>query len=334
MNILVTGGYGYIGSHFIKDILKLGHKIVVVDDFSTGFLEALGGYDVDCQICDIRNKESLSLIFANNKFDIVYDFAAKLIAPESVVKPELYYDVNVLGLKNVLDCMLEYNVKKIVFSSTAAVHGLLDKKNELIVETDPTVPVNPYGESKLVGEKMIESYSKAYGIDYIIFRYFNVVGSVKYGEQLSNISSVVPSLINSINTGDSFKVFGHDYPTRDGSCIRDYIHIADLVCAHTLVCDHVCEENNGVYNLSIGMGTTVFELIKQTNDALNIDIKFELAQRREGDPVISAADNSKFTSKFPWDIKYCDIGEMVKETYTSWMKYNEEREIRITSSSK
>ncbi len=319
MKILITGGCGYIGHYAVKELIKKGHDIIVVDDLSTGYAEGINEKSLFYKI-DIRNYKELNKVFKENKIDLVMDFAARLIVEDSNINPKEYYDVNVNGLKVILDLMVEYNVKNIIFSSTAAVHGLLDKGDTLINEEDITIPSNPYGETKLVGEKMIQWYSKAYDINYIIFRYFNVVGGIKPGASVDEFTTIIPRIISSISKGNTLKVFGDNYPTHDGTCIRDYIHVYDLINAHTLVVESIRRIEPGIYNLSIGKGTTVLELIKKTEESLNKKINYKIVDRREGDPVISAASNEKIMKVINWDIKYQKIEDMVKEAYNSWVK--------------
>lgn len=321
MNVLVTGGAGYIGSLAVKKCLNKGYNVIVIDDLSTGYYEALENLDITFYEKSICDKSSLYSIFEKHKIDLIMDFAAKLIVEESFNKVQEYYEVNVLGLKNILDAMVKFSVSKIIFSSTAAVYGLLDKKDKLIVESDITIPVNPYGESKLIGEKMIVDYSKCYKIDYIIFRYFNVLGNVKYGEKLSNITSVVPTILDSIFNDKKFLINGSDYNTLDGTCVRDFIHLEDLVNAHILVTDKINSSNSGIYNLGIGVGTSILELIKLSETALNEKINFDFVDRRVGDPIISAASNEKFINTFDWEIIYTNVGEMVKQTFDAWKEY-------------
>ncbi len=319
MKILVTGGCGYIGHYAVEGLLKNGHEVIVVDDLSTGYSEGINP-DTEFHQVDIRDYENLNNIFKSHKIDLVMDFAARLIVEESVTNPGLYYDVNVNGLKNVLDAMVENNVKNIIFSSTAAVHGLLDKGDELINELDPTVPSNPYGETKLAGEKMIEWYAAAHDLNYVSFRYFNVVGGVKPGASVEDFTTIVPKIIASIKNNQQLKVFGGDYQTRDGSCIRDFIHVEDLVSAHLLVTEKFEQIESGVYNLSIGIGTSIIELIEAASTTLSKEIDYKICDRRIGDPVVSAATNSKIMNVIDWDIKYPTIEQMVASAYESWNK--------------
>ncbi|MFV0247085.1 MAG: UDP-glucose 4-epimerase GalE [Mycoplasmatales bacterium] len=317
MNILVTGGCGYIGHYAVQDLLDLGHNVIVVDDLSTGYKEGINDKSSFYQV-DIRDYDKLLEVFTKENIDLVMDFAARLIVEESVENPALYYDVNINGLKNVLDCMVKTNVKNIIFSSTAAVHGLLNKGEELINEEDPTIPSNPYGETKLAGEKMIEWYAKAYDLNYVLFRYFNVVGGNKPGSDVSEFTTIVPRIISSIRDNKQLQVFGNDYPTRDGSTIRDFIHVYDLVSAHILMVDKIDSIESGVYNLSIGQGTTILELINSAAKTLNKEIDYKVAPRREGDPIVSAATNDKILKVIDWNIKYPTIYDMIKESYESW----------------
>lgn len=319
MKILVTGGCGYIGHYAVEQLLEKGHEVIVLDDLSTGFKEGIIAETTFYQV-DIRDRDAVFNVFANHKIDLVMDFAARLIVEESNSNPSLYYDVNVNGLRTILDAMVEYDVKDIIFSSTAAVHGLLDKGDSLIVETDPTIPSNPYGETKLAGEKMIEWYAKAYGLNYVIFRYFNVVGGIKPGASVEDFTTIVPMIISSIKNDVQLKVFGGDYQTRDGSCIRDFIHVIDLVNAHTLVVENMAQIESGVYNLSIGVGTSIIELISAASNVLEKEIDYKICDRRIGDPVISAASNEKIKSAIDWEIEYPHINEMILDAYKSWIK--------------
>lgn len=323
-NILVTGGAGYIGSYTVKKLLDLKYNVIIVDDLSTSTFESLEGLDVKFHNVDIRNANELEKVFASyEKIDYVFDFAARLIVEESVENPELYYDVNVIGLKNVLDMTVKYNVSNFIFSSTAAVHGLLDKKSGLISEEDPTIPSNPYGTTKLIGEFMVKDYSKKYGFNFVIFRYFNVVGHVKYGTTLSDLTTILPRIVDAIQNDVPLTVNGTDYDTPDGTCVRDFIHLEDLVQAHINLIGRLNSETKGIYNLSIGKGTGVIELIHETEKCLNIKINYNNGPRRIGDPIVSAASNKKYLDTFPWEIKYPEIGEMIEETYKSWEKYQE-----------
>lgn len=317
MNVLVTGGCGYIGHYAVDELLSKGYNVIVVDDLSTGYKEALNPkakfYEVD-----IRNVELMENIFKENSIDLIMDFAARLVIEDSNTNPQEYYDININGLKVILDCMVKYNVNNIIFSSTAAVHGILDKGNELLTEEDITVPSNPYGETKLVGENMIKWYSKAYKFNYMIFRYFNVVGGNKPGASLSEFTTILPRIISSINNNSTLEVYGGDYDTVDGTCIRDYIHVYDLVSAHILAVEMALTIESGIYNLSIGKGTSILELINYTGKVLNKKVNYKIVDRRLGDPVVSAASNEKFVSATNWEPKYKTIESMVKESYDSW----------------
>lgn len=319
MKILVTGGCGYIGHYAVESLISRGHEVVIVDDLSTGFKEGKHEEAIFYEV-DIRDGEALDRIFKEHKIDLVMDFAARLIVEESNQNPSLYYDVNVNGLRCVLDAMKDNKVKNIIFSSTAAVHGLLDKGNELITETDPTIPSNPYGETKLVGERMIQWYAEAYDMNFIIFRYFNVVGGSKPGATVEDFTTILPKIISSIKNKEQLKVFGGDYDTRDGSCIRDFIHVEDLVSAHILAVEELETIESGVYNLSIGTGTSVLELISAAANTLDKEIDYKICDRRQGDPVVSAASNEKIMNAVNWEIKYPTINQMVKEAYESWTK--------------
>ena len=329
MNVLVTGGAGYIGSYAVRKLLDKNHNVIVVDNLSTGFVQAIDTRAMFYQV-DIRDKSKLDAIFKKHNIDLVMHFAAKLIAPESVQKPLEYYDNNVNGSNTLLRVMYENNVNKIVFSSTAAVYGLLDKGDDAIYETDPTAPINPYGYTKLVVENMIKDASNAYGLQYIIFRYFNVAGGVRLGNPLKETALIPRLLLTANGFHDKFYIFGNDYHTKDGTCIRDYVHVEDLVDAHILAAEKMYEEKheNGIYNLGNEKGFTVFEIYEKAQKVTDKTIPMEFAERREGDPVISVASSEKAQSLLGWKPVYKNVEQII---LSAWVDtYERHTKVRRT----
>lgn len=307
--ILVTGGCGYIGRNMVKSLLKKGYEVVVVDSLINASREAIISETKFYQ-ADIRDYKEISKIFKENKIEIVMDFAALLDVEESWEIPMEYHDVNVNGLNVILKCMKENDVKNIIFSSTAAVY---ESTSELLDENSLINPTNPYGMSKLTAERFMEYYSQKEGLNYVTFRYFNVIGSNKVGYDWSEFSTVVPKIISSLQGGSQFVINGNDYDTKDGTCVRDYIHMEDLISAHQGVVDNFESTKNNVYNLSIGNGTTIIELVDEIKNAFGIDVEYEFGPRRKGDIVVSVASNKKILSVIPWDIKYGNIKQMIEQ---------------------
>ncbi|ODG90094.1 UDP-glucose 4-epimerase GalE [Gottfriedia luciferensis] len=318
MKVLVTGGAGYIGSYAVKALLRQNHEVVVLDNLSTGSEEALVK-DIPFYKGDIRDSNVLDEIFINEKIDLVMHFAAKLIAPESIQYSLEYYDNNVNGVNSLLTSMKKHNVTKIVFSSTAAVYGLLDK--ELINENDITNCINPYGETKLASEKMIQWSHKSYGLEYIIFRYFNVAGGKKTGYSPLNQTVLIPRILN-VAKGlvDKVTIFGNDYNTIDGTCIRDFIHVEDLVNAHILAAEGLFNGTTevGIYNLGNGKGFSVLETYETAKKVTGINIPFEFSERRIGDPVKSVASSEKAQKNLGWKPKYDKLEEIILDAWENY----------------
>lgn len=325
MNILVTGGAGYIGSHAVKKLLDKEHRVIVIDNLTTGFIQAVDPRAVFYHV-DIRDKGKLNAIFKKHNIDLVMHFAAKIIAPESLNKPLEYYDNNVFGSLVLLKVMQENHVNKIVFSSTAAVYGLLDKGDDVIYETDPTSPINPYGYTKLVVENMIKDANRAYGLQYIIFRYFNVAGGRRLGNPLKETALIPRLLLTANGFYDKFYIFGNDYNTKDGTCIRDYVHVEDLVDAHILAAEKIFENKheNGIYNLGNGKGFTVLEIYKKALSVTGRAIPMEFRSRREGDPVISVASSKKAKHILGWKPVYKSIEQII---LSAWVETYEKQRI-------
>ena len=318
MKVCVIGGAGYIGSHAVYELIRDGHEVVVIDNLSTG-LERMVHKDAKFYLGDITKKEELNNIFKKEceikPFDVVMHFAAKLIVPESVTHPLEYYHNNVEGVRIMLEVMVENNIKNVVFSSTAAVYG--EPVKPVCEEDDLTKPINPYGESKLACEKLIEWVSKAHDLNYCIFRYFNVAGadeSLEIGLDKEKLTHIVP-IVNEVALGKREKVmvFGDDYDTPDGTCIRDYIHVTDLAQAHILGAKYILKNNKSLLvNLGSNEGYSVMEVIKEVEKIS--PVKYEMDARREGDPAKLIASNKRAKEILGWEPKY-KLFEIVKSDY-------------------
>lgn len=301
-NILVMGGAGYIGSHTVKHLVENGYNVIVADNLSMGHREAVKTDKFE--LADLMDKESLRGVFKKYPIDTVINFAGFIAVGESVENPAKYYQNNVVGTLNLLDIMLENNVKKIVFSSTAAVFG-----NPLYVPIDEkhiTNPINPYGQTKLMIEKIFADYQRAYGLKYIAFRYFNASGCAvdgSIGESHNPETHLIPLVLKAIK-GEraNIKIFGDDYETPDGTCIRDYIHVEDLAVAHRLAVENI-DKFTGVLNLGTSNGTSVKEIIDIAENITGKKCPVIIEGRRAGDPAILSATSGKAKEILGWKPK-------------------------------
>jgi len=320
MAILVCGGAGYIGSHMVAELLEKGEEVVILDNFQKGHKDAILGGKV--YEGDIRDRAVLDKVFSENNIDAVIDFAADSLVGESMTEPLKYFDNNVGGTINLLKAMRDYGVKYIVFSSTAATYG--EPENLPILEDDKTFPTNPYGESKLAVEKILKWCDGAYGIKYTALRYFNAAGahvSGKIGEDHSPETHLIPLILQvALGQREKIMVFGDDYKTEDGTCIRDYIHVTDLANAHLLAVDRLRKGGESlICNLGNGKGFSVNEVIETTRKVTGCEIKAEVAPRRAGDPAILVASSDKAKGELGWKPKY-DSLETIIETAWNWHK--------------
>lgn len=308
--ILVTGGAGYIGSHCVLALLKEGFAVHIFDNFSTGHketVETLKKYGtLTYSEGDLQNRTDIKKVFENNKIDAVVHFAAFSQVGESVKNPQKYYQNNVCGTLNLLEAMLENDVKKIVFSSTAATYG--EPVYTPIDENHPQLPINPYGQTKLMIERIMDDYDKAYGLKSVRLRYFNVAGADsegRVGEWHTPETHLVPNILkSSFGDGKTFEMYGDDYDTKDGTCVRDYINVEDLAQAHILALKYL---NNGgetnFFNLGTQEGTTVKEVFDVCEQVIGKSIPVKQMPRREGDPAILVADNTKAKNELGWEPK-------------------------------
>ena len=315
MRILVMGGAGYIGSHTVKHLLDNGYEVVVADNLVYGHRDAVDSRATFVH-ADLLDEKSLDALFDNNPVDAVIHFAAFAYVGESVTEPEKYYYNNVIGTVNLLHAMAAHNVKKIVFSSTCATYG--EPQYTPIDEKHAQNPINPYGRTKLMIEQIFADYERAYGLQHIALRYFNAAGCSAdgtIGESHTPETHIIPLVLKAI-TGerDCIKVFGTDYDTPDGTCIRDYIHVEDLALAHRLALEKL-GEYNGCINLGTGIGTSVREIIAAAERVSGKTCPVEYAPRRPGDPARLFANNTKAAEILGWKPKYTNIEDIIR---TAW----------------
>ncbi|MDE8562307.1 UDP-glucose 4-epimerase GalE [Anoxybacillus rupiensis] len=314
--ILVCGGAGYIGSHAVYRFIEKGEKVVVVDNLQTGHREAIHPEAIFCH-GDIRDRRFLRHVFSSYDIDTVIHFAAHSLVGESMQEPLKYYDNNVYGTQVLLETMNEFDVKRIVFSSTAAVYG--EPTQIPISETNPTVPESAYGETKLAMEQMMKWADKAYGIRYISLRYFNVAGAygAYLGEDHHPETHLIPLILKvALGQRSEIQIFGEDYDTHDGTCIRDYIHVLDLVDAHLLAVEKL--RNGGtsdVFNLGNGSGFSVKEVIEAARRVTGRDIPALVAPRRAGDPARLVASAEKAKRELGWKPTYTNIDDIVASAW-------------------
>lgn len=307
--VLVTGGAGYIGSALVQSLLQENYEVVVLDNLINGQKELLPK-EVDFIEGDILNKENLTRLFSDYKFDSIFHLAAKKAVGESEIEPYQYYQNNVQGTLNLLEVMANFAVEKIVFSSTAAVYKE-DHKALPIVERSDLLPINVYGHTKLIAEQMIQHYFRLGKIKhYTIFRYFNVAGDCGLQYQDQNAKNVFPILAQAYKSQGAFKVFGNDYATSDGTCVRDYIHVNDIVSAHLQA---LKGNYDGAFNLGNTHGFSVLELIKEFSAVTGKTITVQEEGRRLGDPAYLVADAQLAKETLGWRPQY-DLKSMVEST--------------------
>ena len=320
--ILVVGGAGYIGSHMVKDLLDAGYHVITLDDLSTGHRELLpGGEFIEGGLGDTV---LLDKLFSTHKISAVMHFAAFSLVGESVEKPLKYYRNNMAATAELLDSMIRHGVKRFIFSSTAAVYG--EPVDIPITESHYCTPTNPYGQSKIAVERMLKDCDSAYGLKYISLRYFNAAGADKsgtIGERHRNETHLIP-LVLEVPAGrrEDIKIFGTDYPTPDGTCIRDYIHVSDLSGAHLLALDSLLSGgDSAVYNLGNNRGYSVREVIELARKVTGKPIPIIEADKRQGDPAILIASSDKIKKKLGWKPEYEDLETIIK---TAWKWHQKE----------
>lgn len=314
MDILVTGGAGYIGSICVEELLRQGHQVVVVDNLQEGHQEAVLPGAIFHE-GDYGDKDLLNNIFSNYRIDAVIHFAAETTIEYSMTDPGRYFENNVVNGIMLLDVMRNFGCKRMVFSSTAATFG--EPKYTPIDEQHPQNPINAYGESKLMFEKVLDWYHKAYGLQFNVFRYFNAAGATeRLGEDHRHESHLIPMIIKvALGQKEKLQIFGNDYPTEDGTCIRDYIHVVDLARAHILALENLEHHPNGKYNLGNGKGFSNLEILKMVEKVTGKTVPFELAPRRTGDPAILVASSELAKVELGWEPQYSEIEDIVSSAW-------------------
>ncbi|MEM6612344.1 MAG: UDP-glucose 4-epimerase GalE [Cyanobacteria bacterium P01_C01_bin.72] len=318
--ILVTGGAGYIGSHTVKKLGEAGYEVVVYDNLSTGAAEAVLYGELFPG--ELNDRKRLEEVFEQHSFDAVIHFAASISVPESVEEPLAYYANNTTNVINVLQCCKKFGVNQFVFSSTAAVYG--EVKDSPVEESSPTLPINPYGKSKLMSETIIRDYAQASGLKYIILRYFNVAGADSSGK-IGQMGKKATHLIKvgcdaALGLRPAVSIYGTDYPTADGTGIRDYIHVEDLAMAHVDALAYLEQEaTSQILNCGYGNGYSVREVLSKIKEISGVDFKMIETPRREGDPACVIASGKKIREVIGWNPQHNSLAEIVSSAL-AWEK--------------
>ena len=318
--VLVTGGAGYIGSHVVKHLGKLGYDVIIYDNLSTGLSTAI--LDGELVIGDLADIQQLSQVFAEHQFSAILHFAASILVPESLQKPLAYYSNNTANTLNLLKCCQQFGVNKFIFSSTAAVYGETD--DSPVVESAATNPVNPYGKSKLMSETIIRDYSEASDLRYVILRYFNVAGadiSGRIGQSGKKAAHLIKVACDAaLGIRDSVSIFGTDYQTPDGTGIRDYIHVEDLATAHLNALSYLQDgRESQILNCGYGTGYSVREVLSTVRRVSGVEFEIVETARRKGDPACVIACGDRIKEVLGWQPQYNSLETIVRSTL-DWEK--------------
>lgn len=322
-SVLVTGGAGYIGSHMVQALSRAGYRVVILDNLSEG--HTLAAQHGDLIEEDLADRGVVRAVLRRHRPSAILHFAASCSVKESVEDPLLYYKNNVVATMNLIESALEVGIPRFIFSSTAAVYG--EPQEVPITETHPLSPINPYGWTKLTAERLLGDVSRAYGLKFVTFRYFNAAGADPQsglGEDHRPETHLIPLAIRAaINDEAKLDVYGTDYPTRDGSCIRDYVHVLDLVDAHMRGLKYLEEDGESVtLNLGTTHGTSVMEIIGSIERVTGLRIPYRVAPRRDGDPAVLVASNRKAKEVLGWEPKH-ELDDMIRSAYDFCRRYPE-----------
>jgi UDP-glucose 4-epimerase len=315
MTVLVTGGAGYIGGHMVLALLDAGEKVIVLDDLSTGFANAIPE-GVPLIVGDFGDMNLVSGLLRDHEIKEIAHFAAKIVVPESVSDPLSYYLNNMAKARNLIECAVQQGVRNFIFSSTAAVYG--EPKTSPVFENIELAPINPYGRSKLMVEWMLEDVSRAHDLNYVILRYFNVAGADpkgRHGQSTPKATHLIKVAVQAaLGIRDGLEVFGTDYPTKDGSCIRDYIQVSDLAQAHLRALEHLRKGGGNLKaNCGYARGFSVLEVIEVVKKVSGIDFKVRLSDRRPGDPASLVAGTELVHNILHWKPEYDDLYVIVEQ---------------------
>ncbi len=318
MNILVTGGAGYVGSIVSEELLKQGYKIIVMDNLQQGHRGAILP-EAEFVLADSGDPQALDEVFSHFQVDAVMHMAAETVVEFSMSDPKRYFQNNIVGGINLLNAMLKHNVKRFIFSSSAATYG--EPQKTPIEEDHPQIPVNSYGETKLMFEKILEWYGRAYELKHISLRYFNAAGaSERLGEDHNPETHLIPNVLKAaLDKNSPVAIFGTDYPTKDGSCIRDYVHVIDIAQAHVLALAKLGELSGRAYNLGNGDGYSVLEVVETAKRVSGVDIPKILSQRRAGDPAVLVASSSRAKSELGWKPQFPELESVIQSAWR-WMR--------------
>ena len=316
MNILVCGGAGYIGSHMVRRLQSGKYDLIVLDNLSTGHRQAIGGCEL--VIGDLLDMRLLEQVFAQHRFDAVMHFCAKSLIAESMRDPCAYYLNNVAGSLNLLAAMRAHGVQRLIFSSTAAVYGM--PLADTIDEDHPRIPINPYGRSKLMVEEILHDAARAFGLRSVSLRYFNAAGASAdstIGEAHEPETHLIPNVLRAAATGaPPLPVHGIDYPTRDGTCVRDYVHVEDLADAHLAALAYLdAHEGAHAFNLGNGAGFSVLEILRAACKVIGRDIAWVAASRRDGDPATLVASSARAREQLGWQPRHTQIDSIIDSAW-------------------
>ena len=324
MKILVVGGAGYVGSHAVHELLKNGYEVVVYDNLSSGFRESLPERDIRFIHGDLNNIAFLESVFNSNKFDAVLDFSGHIEVGESMINPTRFYTNNILSLLNLLNTMRKFNVKNIVYSSSASVYG--QPKKIPILEEHYTNATSVYGETKSIAERMLKFFDEIYGIKSISLRYFNAAGadfSGEIGEFHKPETHLIPIIYEvALGKRKNLSIYGNNYPTKDGTAVRDYVHVNDLASAHLMSMKHLLNSGKSeIFNLGSGIGYSIKEVVEMARKITGHEIPATLDSRRSGDPAELVAQIRKIKTKLGWEPFNSDLQTIMKTAW-NWHKNN------------
>jgi UDP-glucose 4-epimerase len=312
--VLVTGGAGYVGSVCCAELLRLGHRVTIVDDLSTGFKVAIPN-GAEFFHADIANLPALRSLVGDNKFDVVFHFAAKALIPESVCNPGIFFEQNVAAGITMLEVLREANIKNVVFSSSAAVYGNPEKIP--IDEDDPKNPVNSYGETKLIFEQILKWYARAYGWSVVAFRYFNASGATSdLGERHDPETHIIPLLLQTAaQEREFFSIYGDSYDTPDGTCLRDYVHVLDIARAHICALCKMDQPGLRSYNIGLGHSYSVRQICRAVEEVVDRPVPVRVAQCREGDPPVLCANPRRIMQELGWEPEHSSLREIISSAW-------------------